>query len=267
MKCTVGFIGCGNMGGAIASRICLKENVNVLIYDKSSSQTVAFVEKNHGSAAAPLEDVIKSSDFVFLAVKPQVIGAVLDEIKPVLGNGSKKPVFVSMVAGWSVDMILESLGDCPLIRIMPNTPVSVGKGMIVFASKNVSDKEKSLFEEIMSECGMLDEIDEGKIDAVTALSGCGPAFVYMFAYAMSDAGVANGLTRSQALKYSAQTLLGSAEMILSSGKHPMELKDNVCSPGGSTIAGVMALDDGGFSSAVEDAVKKAYEKTKELGKK
>ena len=151
-----------------------------------------------------------------------------------------------------------------------NIAVSMSKmncGMIVYAtSADVSKEETENFAAFMKDCGRLDPIDEGKIDAATAIHGCGPAFVYMFANAMADAGVANGLTRDKAKEYSAQTLLGAAKMILESGKHPMELKDNVCSPGGSTIAGVMALDGYAFNAGVEAAVNAAYERTKELGK-
>ena len=149
---------------------------------------------------------------------------------------------------------------------MPNTPAMVGEGMMLVAgNKNVTDWDIAAFKDLMSMSGELDDIPEALIDAATAVSGCGPAFVYMFIEALADGGVKCGLSRDKAIKYAAQTLLGSAKMVLETGRHPEELKDAVCSPGGSTIAGVHSLEKGAFRNAAIDAVEASYKKTQKLG--
>jgi pyrroline-5-carboxylate reductase len=151
---------------------------------------------------------------------------------------------------------------------MPNTPVAYGEGMILYcASEEVGDETLAKFRDFMKYAGELDMIPERLIDAGSAVSGCGPAFVYMFIEALADGGVAAGLPREAAMKYAAETVKGAAVTVLRSGKHPGELKDAVCSPGGSTIEGVRALEQAGFRSAVMDAVIASYEKNKLLGKK
>ena len=176
-------------------------------------------------------------------------------------------VFVSMIAGVSLDTLGQLLGaDKKIIRIMPNTACAVGQGvLLVCANANVTAQELAEFEEMMEHSGVVDRIDEKLIDAASAVSGCGPAYAYMFIEALADGGVKCGLPRAKVIRYAAQMLLGSAEMVLQSGKHPELLKDDVCSPGGSTIAGVAALEEHGFRSACIDAVDAAYEKTKKLG--
>ena len=176
-------------------------------------------------------------------------------------------VFVSMIAGVSLDTLRQLLGaGKKIIRIMPNTACAVGQGvLLVCANANVTAQELADFEAMMENSGVVDRIDEKLIDAASAVSGCGPAYAYMFIEALADGGVKCGLPRAKAIRYAAQMLLGSAEMVLQSGKHPELLKDEVCSPGGSTIAGVAALEEHGFRSACIDAVDAAYEKTKKLG--
>ena len=265
-KIKIGFIGCGNMGGAIALQVAHYPDAEVYVSDYSAEKAEVFA-KEIGGIATTNAEIAKKCEYIFLAVKPQVLPGVLEGIKGELCAREDRFVLVSMAAGVTIDKIKSLAGDFPVIRIMPNTPVAVGCGMIVYAvSADVANSETAAFLGFMASCGRLDSLDEVKIDAATAIHGCGPAFVYMFANAMADAGVANGLTRDQAKEYSAQTLLGAAKMILETGKHPMELKDNVCSPGGSTIAGVMALDGYAFNAGVEAAVNAAYERTKELGK-
>ena len=166
-----------------------------------------------------------------------------------------------MAAGVEIATILNYIGkDLPVIRIMPNTPVSVGEGMILYTCKDVLKEDEELFLSSFCKTGSFDKLTEDKIDAGCALSGCGPAFVYMFIEALSDAGVECGLPRDKALMYASQTLLGSAKLVLD-GSHPAVLKDAVCSPGGTTIAGVHALENGGFRGVAMNAVLKAYEKT------
>ena len=166
-----------------------------------------------------------------------------------------------------LDIIQELAGeDFPVIRIMPNTPASVGEGMIQYCSSNVTAEEEEAFLRIMAPAGRLDAVPESLIDAASCVSGCGPAWVYQFIEALADGGVACGLPRTKAQEYAAQMVLGSAKLVLESGKHPGELKDAVCSPGGSTIQGVRVLEEHGLRGAVMDAVIASYNKTKEMGK-
>ena len=173
-----------------------------------------------------------------------------------------------MAAGVQVAQIRDWAGtDLPIIRIMPNTPAAVGKGMITYCTNSmVDDAALADFLSDMAQAGEFDRLDESLIDAATAVTGCGPAFMYLFMEAMADAGVACGLPRAKAQHYAAATMSGAAEMVLKTGQHPGALKDAVCSPGGSTIAGVKALEENAFRGAVMDCVAAAYEKTLELGK-
>lgn len=261
---TVGFIGCGNMGGAIAKAVA-KKNVSVLLCDKDSKKA-ELLAKTINAKSVELSEITENSDIIFLGVKPQVLMSAIDEINAL--NLKKDALIISMAAGVKIEKIANAFNaETKIIRIMPNIPVSVGKGMILYAvNKNVKEDDINFFLDIMSECGELDSIDEKLIDAGSALSGCGPAFVYMFIEAMADGAVASGLTREKAIKYATETLIGSSELLKASGKHPEELKDSVCSPAGSTIVGVNTLENGGMRAAVMNAVIDAYNKTKELGK-
>jgi pyrroline-5-carboxylate reductase len=171
-----------------------------------------------------------------------------------------------MAAGVKLEKI-EAVINCPTIRIMPNTPVSVGMGMISFCKNEKVDGKAALgFEEIMSKAGRLIELDEKLIDAATAVAGCGPAFVYMFAEALADGGVQCGLSRDASLTLAAETIKGAAEMILKTGKHPEQLKDEVCSPAGTTIVGVKTLEDKGLRSAIIAAVDNTVAKSREMSR-
>ncbi len=264
-----GFIGAGNMGSALARAVCKAlSGEEVLISDKSSSKAQLLANELKCSYADN-NAVASSAKFIFLGVKPQMMGEMLSSIAPILKNRNDRFVLVSMAAGLSISSICEMLGtSMPIIRIMPNTPVSVGKGMILYSSSDlVFMDEIGEFCDALKFAGRIDRISEQLIDAASALSGCGPAFVYLFAEALSDAGVECGLARNKALEYASQTLSGAAELLLTSSKHPGILKDEVCSPGGSTIAGVHSLEESAFRGAVMNAVKASFERTKELGKK
>ena len=157
--------------------------------------------------------------------------------------------------------------DCPVIRMMPNTPAAVGAGVVQYCGRLVTVEELDDFAALIAPAGLVDPVSEGLIDAASAVSGCGPAFAYLFLEALADGGVACGLPRDKAVAYAAQMLEGSARMVLESGKHPGALKDAVCSPGGTTIQGVRALEERGFRAAAMDAVIAAYEKTLKLARK
>jgi pyrroline-5-carboxylate reductase len=193
---------------------------------------------------------------------------VLAELSPALQARTDRFVLVSMAAGLTIGQIAEMAGtDCPVIRIMPNTPAAVGEGVVLYAaSPAVTEEELARFSQALSGAGRLDALPEALMDAGSALSGCGPAFVCQFIEALADGGVECGLPRDKALLYAAQTVAGTARLMLATGQHPAALKDGVCSPGGSTIAGVHALERGGLRSAAMDGVCAAFQRTKELGK-
>ena len=260
----VGFIGAGNMGGALAGAACKSADPSrVIVCDRDQTKTAALSQKT-GCAVGDSAAVVPNSHFVFLGVKPQMLTAVAQELKPLFTEGT---VLVSMLAGVTTERLAAELGKLPIIRIMPNTPAAIGEGMILYtANAAVSDADKAAFVRLLSAAGQLDEIPEALIDAGSAVSGCGPAFVYLFIEALADAGVQCGLPRDKALTYAAQTVCGAGRMAVTDGRHPAALKDAVCSPGGSTIEGVHALEDGAFRGVVMDAVQASFERTKELGK-
>ncbi len=266
MKTTFGFIGCGNMGGALASAVAKTASAeNILLCDAFAEKAEALAARGIGRAVA-LSELASDCDYIFLGVKPQGFAALFEELRPLLAARKSAPVLVSMAAGLSISAVCELAGGkASVIRIMPNTPVSVGEGMILYtANARVSEAELEIFCKALSAAGKLDPIAEDKIDAASALSGCGPAFVYLFAEAMADAGVECGLQRNKAIEYAAQTLLGASKLLLNTKKHPAVLKDEVCSPSGSTIEGVHALEDNGFRGTVMSAVKASFDKTNKL---
>lgn len=258
-----GFIGCGNMGSALALALS-KATKSILLSDNDTNKANSLAA-NIGCSACDNTTVSSECERIFLAVKPQVIDKVLACVN--VGLTVKKPLLISMAAGIKISAIEKIVGnDMPIIRIMPNTPVSVGKGVILYCkNKLVSDEMLNDFLNDMRFAGMLDELDEGLIDAACSVSGCGPAYMYMYIEALADGAVACGLPRDKAIKYAAATMAGAAELVLTSNMHPEELKDAVCSPSGSTIMGVKALEEGGLRSAAVNAVVAAYKRNKELG--
>ncbi|OLA08200.1 MAG: pyrroline-5-carboxylate reductase [Clostridiales bacterium 42_27] len=259
MMDTIGFLGCGNMGGAIARAVCKAVDPKKVFLANRTAAKAQALAKELGCKTATNAEVAGDCDLIFLAVKPQMMEALLEPLRFTLDERPKRFVLCSMAAGLSIARIQELAGeDFPVIRIMPNTPASVGEGMIQYCSSNVTAEEE--------EAGRLDAVPESLIDAASCVSGCGPAWVYQFIEALADGGVACGLPRTKAQEYAAQMVLGSAKLVLESGKHPGELKDAVCSPGGSTIQGVRVLEERGLRGAVMDAVIASYNKTKEMGK-
>ncbi len=259
---TFGFIGCGNMGGALASAVASSgiKGVGLLLSDTSQLKAEALAKDIDGTVSDNKE-IAEKCDFIFLGVKPNLASAVLSEIRQSL---TKETIIVSMAAGLSIEAVKSAAGEVPVIRIMPNTPVKVGKGTILYAVDGVNEAQKTAFTDSLKASAEMLEIPEKLIDAGSAVSGCGPAFGYMFIEALADGGVKCGLNRADAIKLAASTLRGAAEMVLKTGEHPEKLKDDVCSPGGSTIAGVHALENGGFRSNVINCVEAAYKRTKEL---
>lgn len=267
-KYQFGFIGTGNMGGALASAVCRRVVPEQVILSNRTPGKAEDLGSRLGCAiTVDNRTVAQNSEFIFLGVKPQMMAEMLAGIAPVLKKRTTRFVLVSMAAGLTISQIANmAQGDYPVIRIMPNTPSSIGEGVILYAaSDTVTSEELARFTNALSAAGRLDPLPEPLIDAGSALSGCGPAFVYQFIEALADGGVECGLPRDKALLYAAQMVAGSAQLMLSTGQHPAALKDAVCSPGGSTIAGVHALESGCLRGTVMSAVQAAFFRTKELG--
>ena len=266
MNYTFGLIGTGNMGGAIARAVSRSLKDGVLV-DLNAARAEALAA-DLGFSAVSQEEAASACGYLFLGVKPHLVAGVLAELAPVLKERAEPPVLVSMAAGVTTGQLERYAGlELPVIRIMPNTPVAVGQGVVLY-SKNahVTARQEEGFLAVMAGAGRLYPIDEAIIDAGTAVSGCGPAFAYLIIDAMADGGVACGLPREDAVRYAAQTLMGAAQMVLETGKHPAQLKNEVCSPGGSTIQGVRTMEQRGVPAAMMDAVIVSYEKSAALGK-
>lgn len=257
----VGFIGTGNMGSALARACAKSERTEKLLLANRTRQKAERLAAELGGECADNCTVAALAEVLFLAVKPQYLTDMLGGIRDVLTARQDRFVIVSMVAGWDLARLGGEFGPLPVVRIMPNIPASVGGGVtLMCCSQSVTDDEKALVSELLAASGLVSELEESLLDAATGVTGCGPAFAALFVEALADGAVACGLPRRLALEYAAGMLRGTAELLLSTGEHPAVLKDRVCSPGGSTIQGVRALEESAFRGAVMDAVIAAYEK-------
>ena len=265
---TFSFIGTGSMGSALAaaaSRSLLPEDM--LLSNRTRAKAEDLAERL-GCAVGTVPEAAALARYVFLGVKPQMMAGLFADIGTVLSRRTDRFILVSMAAGVTMERVAELAGrKYPIIRIMPNTPCAIGEGVVLYdASEEVTQEELDFFVKAMSGAGLLDRVEERLIDAGSAVAGCGPAFACLFMEALADGGVACGLPRQKALHYAAQMLRGTAGLLLETGQHPGTMKDAVCSPGGSTIAGVRVLEESGFRGAAMDAVIAALERTAELGK-
>ena len=268
------FIGVGNMGGALARAACRAVGPDqVVLFNRTPEKAQALAEELGCAVVDSASDAVWAAQCLFLGVKPKGIGPVLEELAPQIRDrhrvGEDK-VVVSMAAGLAIKDMRPHLAGAgyyvPVIRIMPNTCVAVGKGMTALCAGEAAEAYIQSVREILSATGRVEQIGEDLMDQFSAVAGCGPAFVYPYIEALADGGVMTGLSRKQAVEYAAQMVLGAAAMVLESGKHPGQLKDEVCSPGGSTIAGVAELERGGLRAAAVNAVQAAYRRGTELGK-
>ncbi len=270
---TISFIGVGNMGSALV-RCASAEQIFITDRDIKKAKALAARLGGRCHVVADNAEAVGLGDYVFLCVKPQVMGEVIEDIVPALNaamaEGNVK-VLVSIAAGVTIESVrLHLSGPCgqlPIVRVMPNTPASIGKGMIGITSADGTPKGiVDDVAEILSGAGRIGRIPESLMDAFSAVASCSPAFVYMFIDALADGAVTAGIARRNAIDWAAQAVMGSAAMVLEDGRHPMELKDAVCSPAGSTIAGVATLEKNGFRYAVSEAVVDAWRRNAELGK-
>ncbi len=258
-----GFIGCGNMGGAVA-RALSQSTKDIAVSDRSGKAAALATELGiqYWDNAA----IAAGCEIVFLCVKPHMMKDMLQPLQSVLAQ--RKPILVTMAAGLTLGQIEKFAGArLPVIRMMPNTPTAIGKGVIQYCCNElVSQEALQAWLRDMQPCGLLDPLEERLIDAASALSGSGPAYMYVFLEALADGAVACGIPRAKAMEYAAMTMAGAAEMYLQTHTHPGALKDAVCSPGGSTIAGIRALEQHGFRAAAMDCVMATFERNRELGK-
>ncbi len=267
------FIGVGNMGGALARAACRAVGPDqVVLFNRTPEKAKALAKELGCSVVDSASDAVWAAQYVFLGVKPDGLRSLLEELGPQLRDrhrvGEDK-VLVSMAAGLTIEDLRPHLAGAgyyvPIVRIMPNTCVAVGKGMTALCAGEAVAEHIGGVEEILSATGRVERIPEAMMDQFSAVAGCGPAFVYPYIEALADGAVSAGLPRKQAVEYAAQMVLGAAAMVLESGKHPGQLKDEVCSPGGSTIAGVAELERGGLRAAAINAVQAAYRRSMELG--
>ena len=266
MSKKIGFIGCGNMGSAMVGGLIKSGFVNkedIIISTKTESSAKRLEEELEVNITLDNREVVKTSDVIFLAVKPYMYKAVIEEIKEVL---SMDKLIITIAAGVSIKDMELWLGDnFKVIRTMPNTPALVGEAMsAICINKNVSQEELEYTCKLYKSFGEYVELDEKDFHGFIALCGSSPAYVFMFIEAMADAAVKLGIPRAKAYKMASQSVLGSAKMVLDTGKHPGELKDMVCSPGGTTIDAVAELEKHGFRNAVIEAMVKCAEKSKSM---
>ncbi len=261
----IGFIGCGNMGGALVRAVAKSvdgKQIALCDHNEHKTQTLA---SECGASVLSAQEVAKNCHFIVLGVKPQKMQETIASFACQLKQ-NESAVLITMAAGLSIGAIRCFAGaDLPVIRIMPNTPAQVGEGMILYDTLGVSGEDEQAFLNCFKKAGVLDKLPEEKIDAASALSGCGPAFVYAFAQALIDGAVECGVPSDKATTYTAQTLLGAAKMLLTYG-NPSDLINAVCSPNGTTIEGIHALENADFKNVAAGAVRAAYKRTLELKK-
>lgn len=257
----IGFIGTGNMGLSMMKGAMKVFDPNSLIYTDVNEDRLKYVQSILNIPYSPSnKECVINSDIIVLAIKPQYLQSVLQEIKDFV---TQEKIFISIAPGIKIDAIKKELGDIKIIRVMPNTPAMISAGMsgICFSRDFYSEEERDLVMRLISSFGEVVELNENQMDAVVPISGSSPAYVYMMIEAMADAGVLFGLSREAAYKLAAQSIYGSAKMVLETGEHPGVLKDAVCSPGGTTIEAVRKLEECGFRSAIIEAMKACYDKT------
>jgi pyrroline-5-carboxylate reductase len=267
-KVRFGMVGGGVMGEAIVSRL-IRQGIYAaesILVSEPQAQRRSFLQQQYqvqvtsdNQAAAEAEEVL------LLAIKPQILATVVADLASSKVNNSS-PLVISILAGVPLSKLESAFPQQSVIRVMPNTPATVGAGMTAIAlGKNVSSEDLNKAKTIFTAIGEVVEVPEYLMDAVTGLSGSGPAYVAVMIEALADGGVAAGLPRAIANQLAIQTVFGTAKLIQESGLHPAELKDRVSSPGGTTIAGVAALEKAGFRSALIQAVLAAYHRSQELG--
>ena len=262
----IGFIGTGTMGSAVARAVRKGAPEAELLLANRTPAKAEKLAAELGARSVDNETAARSCSLIFLGVKPQMMAGMLAEISPILAARTDRFVLASMAAGLDAGKIQEMAGgEYPVICLMPNTPVAVGAGVVEYYGLGATEAELDAFQALLAPAGLVDRIEPAQLNAASAVSGCGPAFCSLFIEALADGGVSCGLPRAKALAYAAQMVEGTAKLMLEQHAHPGVLKDGVCSPGGTTIQGVRALEANGFRSAAMEAVIAAYDKTVAMG--
>lgn len=262
----LGFIGCGNMASAMLGGI-IKNNIiasSDIISSDLNETSLEIAKDTLGiQVTTDNKDVVEQSDIIVLSVKPQFYGSVINEIKGLIKDNQ---IIITIAPGQTLDGLKTTFGrELKIVRTMPNTPALVGEGITAMCyNENVTEEEVELVASILAGFGKVEIVTENLMDAVVGVSGSSPAYVFMFIEALADGAVAAGMPRNKAYTFAAQAVLGSAKMVLETGKHPGELKDMVCSPGGTTIEAVRVLEKEGFRSSVMEAVKACIDKARSL---
>ncbi len=256
-------IGAGNMGGSLIKAIKRNKKFMVHVYDKEYKKSKSFAGKNCVIWDSSYE-ACKNGDVILLAVKPNIVLSVLSELSDIIKN----KLVITIAAGVKIDDYESKINNLRIIRSMPNMPAQINMGMTTLCKgNNVTNDDISLAQEVLQCAGETLVIEEKNMDGATALAGSSPAYVFMMIEAMADAGVLEGLTREQSYKLAAQSIMGSAKLVLKGDKHPGELKDMICSPGGTTIEAVKVLEQEGFRNALIKAVAVCAEKSRKLSGK
>lgn len=262
----IGFIGAGNMASAIVNGILSSESMtaqDIYISDVNPSARAAMAQRGVCVAKSNSE-LVRAADCIVLAIKPVYADRVVSEVYEDL----RGKFVISIIGSWSHEKIRSALPETArFVRVMPNTPLAVGEGMSLIGQTYTCTQEELEFaKSVFSSAGKVCMIEDHAFAAASGISGCGPAFVYQFIESLADGGVRYGVPRAAAYDLAAQTLIGAAKMVLETKQHPSTLKDAVCSPGGTTIEGVYALERGGMRAAVIDAVGATVEKTNRMSK-
>lgn len=254
----IGIVGLGNMGGAIAKGLLKsKEKFTIFAFDLDKKKADSFADMG-AVLVSSVKEMTKKCTYIIVAVKPNVY---FDVLKTISEGGYSKTV-ITIAPGISIESVKSVLPECRVVRTMPNTPALISMGVTLIA--NNKDEDMSDIKEIFSSVGEVYLISEKMMNAGVSLSGSSPAYVYMFINAIADGAAALGIPKKSALEIAANTVIGSALMVLKSEKHPMELLDNVCSPGGTTIEAVNSLKEQGFDVAIVKAMKACEEKSRNI---
>ncbi|MBQ8924325.1 MAG: pyrroline-5-carboxylate reductase [Lachnospiraceae bacterium] len=266
MKYKVGFIGCGNMASAIIGGLINNANIKaseIIAADASEAAIKKASDNLNINTTLDNKEVASSSEVLFLSVKPQFYETVIAEIKDTISDNQ---IVVTIAPGKTLAWLAERIGgNVKIVRTMPNTPALVGEGITAVCKNSlVNEEEFSYIMSLLKSFGLAEGISESLMDVVVSVSSSSPAYVFMFIEAMADAAVLDGMPRDKAYKFAAQAVLGSAKMVIETGKHPGELKDMVCSPAGTTIEAVRVLEEKGFRSSIIEAMKACTDKSRSL---
>lgn len=266
----VGFIGGGNMASAIGAGL-----INKGVLDPKNVWVSSLTDRTHSFwkelGACPTlinSEVVSNCEIIFLTVKPFMLDDALSTMQNKSGGKFKNKLFVSVLAGVPLEILenkLSAIASSPrIIRSIPNTPLMVGEGIIAYCSGNANSEDLRLIDAMFSYIGTSQIVTENLMNSISGLAGCGPAFAYLIIEALADGGVRMGVPRPMATKFAAQVLVGAGKMVLETGRHPGQLKDEVCSPGGTSIAGVHAMETRGVRGSIMNAVEASVNKTNEL---